>query len=107
MAQEEQSSAQVIGIDRPRHPLMGATARSLILAIVLTYLASFWINQAEVIGNFCQITEAAPPIPAVGILLVLVLLNPLVRRAAKRFIVAQLANADIPRLEAMAFESRQ
>ena len=85
MAQEEQSTAQVIGIDRPRHPLMGATARSLILAIILTYLASFWINQAEVIAHFCQITEAAPPIPAVGILLVLVLLNPLVRRVARRF----------------------
>ncbi len=44
---------------------MGATARSLILAIVLTYLASFWINQAEVIAHFCQITEAAPPMKSI------------------------------------------
>ncbi len=64
---------------------MGVTARSLLLAILLTYIASFWINQTEVITHFCQVTEAVPPIPAVAMLLLLVLLNPLVRRIARRF----------------------
>ncbi len=78
------SEPEAAGLDQPRYPLMGVTARSLILAIILCYIASFWINQTEVITHFCQITEAVPPIPAVAMLLVLVLLNPLVRRLSKR-----------------------
>ncbi len=76
---------EVASLDQPRYPLMGVTARSLFLAIVLCYIASLWINQTEVITHFCQITESVPPIPAVGMLLALVLLNPLVRRLSTRF----------------------
>ncbi len=82
---EEKDTTGSTGLDQPRYPLIGVTARSLILAILLTYIASFWINQTEVITHFCQVTEAVPPIPAVAMLLLLVLLNPLVRRIARRF----------------------
>ncbi len=71
-------------LDQPRYPLIGITTRSLVLAIVISYIASFWINQTEVISHFCQITESVPPIPAVAGLLVLVIANPLVRRLAER-----------------------
>ncbi len=82
---EDKDTAGSTGLDQPRHPLIGVTARTLIIAILLTYIASFWINQTEVITHFCQVTEAVPPIPAVAMLLLLVLLNPLVRRIARRF----------------------
>lgn len=45
------------------------------LAAVLTIAASYWIDLSEVTGNFCQITEAVPAIPAVAALLLLAALK--------------------------------
>ncbi len=84
MVADERSTSHVAGLDQARYPLMGFTARALILSVLLCYIASFWINQTEVITHFCQITEAVPPIPAVGMLLLLVVLNPLIRRLSLR-----------------------
>ncbi len=50
------------------------------LAVVLTVLCALWIDQAEVVTFFCQITESVPPIPAVAVIIALVLLNPFLRR---------------------------
>lgn len=58
--------------------------RSLLLAVVLTFLASFWIDQSEVVKFFCQITESVPAIPAVAAIILLVLLNPFLRRISER-----------------------
>lgn len=68
----------------PRKALLGITVRSLLLAIAFAVLASYWIDQAEVVTFFCQITESVPAIPAVAFLILLVVLNPLVRRIGQR-----------------------
>ncbi|MEA3404037.1 MAG: DUF6785 family protein [Armatimonadota bacterium] len=60
--------------------LSGVTWRSLVIAILATVLISYWIDMAEVITLFCQITESVPPVPAVGFLVLLVLLVPALRR---------------------------
>lgn len=54
--------------------------KMLLLAFVLTWLLGYWIQQSEIVALACQITEAVPPIPAVATLLLLLALNPLIRR---------------------------
>lgn len=65
--------------------VVGVTWRAIIVAIVFTIIASFWIDMAEVVTFFCQITEAVPAIPAVAFLIALAVANPLVKRLGKRF----------------------
>jgi len=61
----------------------GVTWRALIIATIATVLASYWIDKTEVIMLFTQITESVPPIPAVGFLVLLVLLAPLMKRVSR------------------------
>ncbi len=49
-------------------------------AVALTLFGGWWMKQAEVVVLASQITEAVPPIPALGALLLMLLLNPLLRR---------------------------
>ncbi len=49
-------------------------------AVALTVFGGWWMKQAEVVVLASQITEAVHPIPALGALLFLLLLNPLLRR---------------------------
>jgi hypothetical protein len=63
---------------------VNATGRALILAIIFTIIASYWIDMAEVVTFFCQITESVPAIPAVAFLMALVLLIPPVRRLSQK-----------------------
>ncbi|MBC7286789.1 MAG: hypothetical protein H5T86_01850 [Armatimonadetes bacterium] len=63
--------------------LLGLTWRSALLAIAFTVLASYWIDQAEVVTFFCQITESVPAIPAVAFLVALVLLSPMVGKLCR------------------------
>jgi hypothetical protein len=65
-------------------PAAGLTLRALIVAILLTIVASFWIDISEVVTFFCQITEAVPAVPAVAFLMALVLITPLMRRLSAR-----------------------
>jgi len=67
-----------------RSAWVGLTVRALLLAVVLTLLCALWVDQAEVVTFFCQITESVPPIPAVTVIIALVLLNPFLRRLWKR-----------------------
>jgi hypothetical protein len=60
------------------------TLRALALSAVFTVILSYWIAPAEVIVRFCQLTESVPPIPAVAVLILLAVLNPLVRRVSRR-----------------------
>jgi hypothetical protein len=52
----------------------------LCLAFALTIFGGWWMKQAEVIVLASQITEAVPPIPALGALLLLLLVNPILKR---------------------------
>jgi F0F1-type ATP synthase assembly protein I len=66
-----------------------ATWRALILAVIFTVIASFWIDMAEVVTFFCQITESVPAVPAVAFLMALVLLIPPVRRLGERLALSR------------------
>lgn len=57
--------------------LVGFSWRAMIIAVLATVLASYWIDTAEVITLFAQITESVPPVPAVAFLVLLVLAVPL------------------------------
>lgn len=76
-----EATLQPGGRTRPRpEPVYVRFALALVIAFALTWLSAYWIRQSEIIILACQVTEAVPPIPAVAVLLVLVLLNPLLRR---------------------------
>ncbi len=65
-------------------PLIGLTWRAVVLSVLFCIIASYWIEWSEVVTFFCQVTEAVPAVPAVAFLILLVVLNPLVRRISKR-----------------------
>ncbi|MGQ9732280.1 MAG: DUF6785 family protein [Candidatus Zipacnadales bacterium] len=69
------SNQQVSGLDR-----WGISLRAVILALVLTWLAGYWIRQSEIVALACQGTEAVPSIPGVGALILLLIGNALMRR---------------------------
>lgn len=68
----------------------GISLRSVLLAIVLTVLASFWIDLSEVVKFFCQITESVPAVPAVAALLLLALFNPLLKRVWEKLALSRI-----------------
>jgi len=62
-----------------------ATGRVRLLAMMvvgcgLTWILGYWIVRAEVVVLACQVTEAVPAIPGLGAFLVLLAINPLLRR---------------------------
>src|SRR5207237_9739090 len=59
--------------------------RAVAIAIVLTFLCGIWVRQAEIVVLSTQITESVPAIPALAVLFLLVLINPLLRRLGERF----------------------
>lgn len=84
MSLEQQSSkTDVESRETTIEQLAGITWRSLIVAIIATVIASYWIDKSEVVTLFCQITESVPPVPAVGFLVVLVLLAPVGARISR------------------------
>jgi len=73
------------------------TGRVRLLAMVvlgfgLTWILGYWIVQAEVVVLACQVTEAVPAIPGLGALLVLLAINPLLRRLP---FIRELSNAEL------------
>ncbi len=79
-AQQQPEQAATAAPGTQTEQLVGFTWRALIVAVVATVIASYWIDMSEVITLFCQITESVPPVPAVGFLVLLVLVAPLGRR---------------------------
>jgi len=67
-------------------------ATMLALGLVLTWLLGYWIRQAEIIALACQITEAVPAIPGLTALLLLLAINPLIRRLP---LVRALSNGEL------------
>lgn len=67
-----------------RTPLKrGLTARSVIIAFILTWLGGYWVRQSEIVALACQGTEAVPAIPGVGALVVLLLINAVLQRGRR------------------------
>ncbi|MCE5238872.1 hypothetical protein LLH23_10320 [bacterium] len=81
----EQQQTPASHIIPPAGTVAGVTVRAVVLAIIFTLIASYWIDMAEVVTFFCQITEAVPAVPAVAFLIALVVITPLVRRLSKRW----------------------
>lgn len=72
------------GVHIAPEELQGVTLRALLLAVALTVLSSYWVDQAEVVTFFCQITESVPPVPAVAGLILLVGLGALTAHLLRR-----------------------
>jgi len=70
----------------------GLSARALLISGLLLAASLFWVRQAEMVSQPCQITESVPPIPAVAGLILLALLSPLLRRASR---LLRLSRSDI------------
>jgi len=70
----------------------GLSARALILSAALLAGSLYWIRQAELVSQPCQITESVPPIPAVAGLILLAIIAPLLRRVPA---FMRLSRADI------------
>ncbi|MCD6362228.1 MAG: hypothetical protein J7M38_15320, partial [Armatimonadetes bacterium] len=71
------------GADNPhtaRQPARVRIITMLVLSIALTWIAGYWIRQAEIIVLTCQMTEAVPSIAGLAVLLLLVAITPLLRR---------------------------
>ncbi len=88
-AQARSSSAQ------PASPKAAGRVRLLAMVVVglgLTWILGYWIIQAEVVVLACQVTEAVPAIPGLGALLLLLALNPLLRRLP---FIRKLSNAEL------------
>lgn len=84
MSAEQQPTVDVTRPGETRaEQLYGYSWRAMIVAVIATVISSYWIDQAEVIQLFTQITESVPPIPAVGFLVLLVLLAPPLRRLSR------------------------
>lgn len=49
----------------------GFTRRAAVVAVVLTAASVLWVREVELIQLRCQVTESAPPIPALAALLLL------------------------------------
>ncbi|MGD9497730.1 MAG: DUF6785 family protein [Armatimonadota bacterium] len=86
-ADQEQTQPAMQATSRQVEELVGPTWRALLVAVLATVLASYWIDKTEVIMQFSQITEAVPPIPAVGFLVLLVVLAPFLRRVSRHLAV--------------------
>jgi len=71
----ESSKPEAVGLER-----YGITTRALVLALVFTWLAGYWIRQSEIIALACQGTEAVPSIPGVGALILILIGNSIARR---------------------------
>lgn len=62
------------------------------ISVVLTIVCGVWVRQAEIVVIATQISESVPAIPALGVLILLVAINPLLRAIRRG---AQLSRVDI------------
>jgi len=54
-----------------------------LVAFTLNWVCGIWVRQAEIVVLATQVTEAVPPVPAIGVLLFLLIVNQLLRRICK------------------------
>ncbi len=65
------------------------TLRAFLLALILLYLGSLWLEKAELITFAANLSNAVPPIQALAGLILLRLLNALLKRWCPRFALTQ------------------
>ncbi len=53
-----------------------------VLALALIFLSGYWVRQAEILSTACSLSGAAPAIPALAALILILLVNPLLRRVS-------------------------
>lgn len=63
----------------------GVTWRALLIAFAFSVLADIWVRQAALLAGAAHVAESVPPIPAIAELILLVGLNPLLRKFGPRF----------------------
>lgn len=74
--------AYAVVTEEKRYRMIGQLGRIiyvLTVAIGLNILCGIWIRQAEIVVLATQVSEAVPPVPAIGILLLLFFSNPLLK----------------------------
>lgn len=80
MAVEQHTIGQTDPGDESAGTLYGLSWRAALLALIFLALSLIWMLYAGIIGHGAQLGESVPVVPAVGALLVLTLLLPLLRR---------------------------
>ena len=74
------------------HLASGLTMRSLILSAVFIMAGNYWLKYTGLIAHSGNFAESVPPIPAVAGLMLMVALNPLLKRFIKK---ASLSTAEV------------
>ncbi len=69
--------------------LRGMSASALVLSLGFLWVSMAWIYAAGMVGRGAQVGESVPVIPAIGALLVLTVLAPLLRRLWARLDITQ------------------
>jgi len=67
----------------------GLTARAIALAILALVGSALWMRHAGLVSHGAQLGEAVPVVPAVGALVLLTLLAPLLRRISRALTLTQ------------------
>lgn len=62
----------------------GLTVRSLILSVIFIFLGNYWLKYTGLISHSGNFAESVPPIPAVAGLIIMVVLNPILKRIFRK-----------------------
>ncbi len=93
------------GTDAPVHPPERVRRTTIIVCVLLAFVAVIWEREAELMAFACQISESVPPMTALGFLIALVALALIARKVAGRI---GSVNSGIARLfERMAMSGSQ
>src|SRR5438552_237861 len=76
MSAVTEDTRPVRGVGSAAPPRSGLSARTWVVALVLTGLCGWWVCEAEILTLACQITESVPAIPGLASLVLLLILNP-------------------------------
>ncbi|MFO8082002.1 MAG: DUF6785 family protein [Armatimonadota bacterium] len=80
MATQEQITDETIERDEEGRELYGLSWRAVTLSLIFLVFSLVWMYKAGLVGHGAQLGESVPVVPAVGALLVLTLLLPLLRK---------------------------
>ncbi|MFW6156370.1 MAG: DUF6785 family protein, partial [Armatimonadota bacterium] len=80
MATQEQITDEIIERDAEGRELYGLSWRAVALSLIFLAFSLVWMYKAGLVGHGAQLGESVPVVPAVGALLVLTLLLPLLRK---------------------------